>query len=214
MGIPNPCGPHEGYQRIVAIYTKYLKSGINYYKKNNLRSATLCGYASAVNMLFKLRKYRPLIHFNDKDNMAGVIINNIIKEENIAKQRALLDSTIFAKIQQSACKSDNLDSDHSLFADIVTLAWYLGPWVSKYTQTTHIKGKLPHLPFWLPGHKSIHCRGLCLLWQILVPFKHSQWLFFQGSQHRPDHLAHPKESPKWPNNHIVIWQCPSRPMSC
>jgi hypothetical protein len=122
MGIPNPCGPHEGYQRIVAIYTKYLKSGINYYKKNNLRSATLCGYASAVNMLFKLRKYRPLIHFNDKDNMAGVIINNIIKEENIAKQRALLDSTIFAKIQQSACKSDNLDSDHSLFADIVTLA--------------------------------------------------------------------------------------------
>jgi hypothetical protein len=24
MGIPNWCGPHKGYQRIVAIYTKYL----------------------------------------------------------------------------------------------------------------------------------------------------------------------------------------------
>ncbi len=41
----------------------------------------LHGYATAVNMLFKLRNYRPPINFNDKNNMAGVIINNIIKEE-------------------------------------------------------------------------------------------------------------------------------------
>jgi hypothetical protein len=34
--------------------------------------------------------------------MAGGIINNIIKEKKIARQRAPLDSTIFAKIQQSA----------------------------------------------------------------------------------------------------------------
>jgi hypothetical protein len=85
IGISNPCGPHEGYQRIVAINTKYLQSGINYYTNNNLRSATLCGYATAVNTLFELRKYRPPIGFNDENNMAGVIINNIIKEENIAK---------------------------------------------------------------------------------------------------------------------------------
>ncbi len=32
--------------------------------------------------------------------MAGVIINNIIKEENIAKQRAPLNSAIFAEVQQ------------------------------------------------------------------------------------------------------------------
>ena len=44
MGIPDLCGPHEGYKRIVAIYTKYLQSGINYYNKNNLQSAMLCGY--------------------------------------------------------------------------------------------------------------------------------------------------------------------------
>jgi hypothetical protein len=105
MGIPDPCGPHEGYQRIVVIYTKYLQSSTNYYNKNNLRSAMLHGYATAVNMLFKLRKYRPPIDFNDKNNMAGVIINNIIKEENIAKQCAPLDSTIIAKIQQLAQKS-------------------------------------------------------------------------------------------------------------
>jgi hypothetical protein len=56
-------------------------------------------------MLFKLRNYRPPINFNDKNNIAGVIINNIIKEENIAKRCAPLDSTIFAKIQQSAQKN-------------------------------------------------------------------------------------------------------------
>ncbi len=39
---------------------------------------------------------------NNKNNMAGVIINNIIKEGNIAKQRAPLNSTIFTKIQESA----------------------------------------------------------------------------------------------------------------
>jgi hypothetical protein len=49
-------------------------------------------------MLFELRKYRLPIDFNDKNNMAGVIINNIIKEENIAKQHGPLDSSIFAKI--------------------------------------------------------------------------------------------------------------------
>jgi hypothetical protein len=139
MGIPNPCGPHHCYQRIVAIYTKYLQSGINHYNKNNLQSTMLRGYTTAVNMLFKFRKYRPLINFNDEHNMAGVIINNIIKEENIAKQRAPLDSTIFAKIQQLACKSDNSNSDHSLFANIVTLTQYIGPRASEYTQTTQSK---------------------------------------------------------------------------
>jgi hypothetical protein len=96
MGILDLCGPHKGYQRIVAIYTKYLQSGINYYNKNNMQSAMLRGYATAVNTLFELKIYRPLINFNDKNNMAGVIINNVIKEENIAKLHAPLDSTIFA----------------------------------------------------------------------------------------------------------------------
>jgi hypothetical protein len=49
MGIPDPCGPHKGYQRIVAMYTQYLQSDINHYNKNNLRSAMLHGSATAVN---------------------------------------------------------------------------------------------------------------------------------------------------------------------
>ncbi len=121
MGISDPCGPHKGYQRIMAIYTIPPEQH-KLLQQDNLWSTTLRGYAAAVNMLFEFGKYRPLIGFNDKNNMAGVIINNIIKEKNIAKQRAPLNSTNFAKIQQSACKSNNSDSDHSLFTGIVALA--------------------------------------------------------------------------------------------
>jgi hypothetical protein len=41
MGIPDLCGQHKGYQRVMAIYTKFLQSGIDYYNKNNLQSAML-----------------------------------------------------------------------------------------------------------------------------------------------------------------------------
>jgi hypothetical protein len=89
------------------MYTKYLQSGINYCNKNNLQSAKLRGYAATVNTHFELRKYRLPIDINDKNNMTGVIINNIFKEENIANQCTPLNNTIFAEIQQSAHKSNN-----------------------------------------------------------------------------------------------------------
>jgi hypothetical protein len=34
--------------------------------------------------------------------MAGIIINNLIKEETVASQRSPVDSTIFAELQQAA----------------------------------------------------------------------------------------------------------------
>jgi hypothetical protein len=68
--------------------------------------------------------------------MAGVIINNIIKKENITKQQSPLDNATFAKIQQSALDSNNLHSDQSLLTDIGALGQYIGPKVSKYVQTT------------------------------------------------------------------------------
>ncbi len=93
-----------------------------------------------INTLFELQKYRPPINFNDNNNnMAGVIVSNIIKEENNAKQRAPLDNAIFAEIEQSAQDSNNPDSDRSLLADIVALGGYIGPWVSKYAHMTHLK---------------------------------------------------------------------------
>ncbi len=52
--IQDPCGYYPGYQRIVAIYTKYVQKGVNYNIMQALRSATVRGYAKAVNTLFKL----------------------------------------------------------------------------------------------------------------------------------------------------------------
>ncbi len=70
--------------------------------------------------------------------MAGVIISNIIKKENISKQLALLDNAIFAK-SKLACDSNNPDSYCNLLADIVALGQYIGPQVSEYVQTTQSK---------------------------------------------------------------------------
>ena len=58
IGIPDPCGNEIGYQRIVAIYIKFVMCGINYYNKDVLRLSTLQGYATAVNTLFQLRSYK------------------------------------------------------------------------------------------------------------------------------------------------------------
>ncbi len=66
--------------------------------------------------------------------MTRVIINNIIKEDNIAKQQAPLDNAIFAKNL-----TNNPNSDRSLLADIVALGQYIGPQVGKYMQTTQSK---------------------------------------------------------------------------
>ena len=114
IGIPNPCGPNVVYQRIVAIYIKFLQSGVNYYNRDNLQSMTLLGYTKAINTLFTLRALKPPVDLNNENNMVGTLINNLIKEENIATQRSPLDNAIFALIQQAACTSNNPDSDHSL----------------------------------------------------------------------------------------------------
>jgi hypothetical protein len=53
--------------------------------------------------------------------MAGIIINNLIKEETVASQRRTLDSTIFAELQRAASSSYSCDSDQNLLFDILTL---------------------------------------------------------------------------------------------
>jgi hypothetical protein len=71
--------------------------------------------------------------------MAGIIINNLIKEETVASQRSPLDSTIFAELQQAASPSHSCDSNQNLLFNILTLAHFIGPRVSEYAQTTQDK---------------------------------------------------------------------------
>ncbi len=92
--IMGPCGHQRGYQRIVAIYIRYLMSGVNFRNKDSLRSNTIKGYATGINSLFALRRMKEPIVLSDPNNMAGILINNLIKEEDIARQRSPLDKRI------------------------------------------------------------------------------------------------------------------------
>ncbi len=63
-----------------------------------MRSKTIKGYAAGINTLFTLQGMKAPIVLSDPNNMAGIPINNLIKEEDIARQRSLLDSNIYAEL--------------------------------------------------------------------------------------------------------------------
>jgi hypothetical protein len=89
----------------VAIYIKYVQCGINYNNKQILSSATVQGYAKAANDLFKLRSFSPPANLSDPNNMTAILLNNMLQEEDIARQRAPLDNKFFAKLRQMATAS-------------------------------------------------------------------------------------------------------------
>ena len=97
FGIQDPCGYYPGYQRIVAIYTKYNQKGVNYNNKQAFWSATVRGYAEVVNTLYKLRGFAPPADLSDASIMTSILINNMLRKEDIARQRAPLDNEIFAE---------------------------------------------------------------------------------------------------------------------
>ncbi len=55
FGIQEPCGYYPEYQRIGAIYTKYIQCGVNCVNKQVLCSAMVQEYAKAVNRLTAIR---------------------------------------------------------------------------------------------------------------------------------------------------------------
>jgi hypothetical protein len=98
FSILDPCGYYEGFIRIVAIYIKYVQCGINYNNKQVLWSAMVQGYAEAVNNLFKLRSFSPPANLSDPNNMTAIFLNNMLWEEDIARQRAPLGNNFFAEL--------------------------------------------------------------------------------------------------------------------
>jgi hypothetical protein len=96
--IPDPCHYCKGFIRIMAIYIKYVQCGINYNNRRVLCSATVQGYAKVVNNLFQLRSCSPPANLSDPNNMAAILLNNLLQEEDIARQCALLDNKVFAKL--------------------------------------------------------------------------------------------------------------------
>jgi hypothetical protein len=64
----------------------------------NSRSATISGYALAVNKLFEMRKYPIPANLADKTNMMSKIIHAHEHEENIARQQSPLTKEMYVKM--------------------------------------------------------------------------------------------------------------------
>jgi hypothetical protein len=123
----------------VAIYITYIQCGINYNNKHVLYSATVRGYAEAVNNLFKLSSFSPPANLSNPNNMTAILLNNMLQEEDIARQRAPLDNKKFATLCQMATASKCEDSVSDLLFDVMALGCYIGPRLSEYAQTTQDK---------------------------------------------------------------------------
>jgi hypothetical protein len=123
----------------VAIYIKYIQCGINYNNKQVLWSATVRGYAEVVNNLFKLRSFSPPANLSDPNNMMVILLNNMLREEDIARQCSPLDNKIFAKLRRTATASKCKDSVSDLLFNAVALGCYIGFCLSEYAQTTQDK---------------------------------------------------------------------------
>ncbi len=75
----------------------------------------------------------------------------MLREKDIARQRALLDNEIFAKLGRMAIASKCEASVSDLLFDVVALGRYIGPRLSKYAQTT--KDKVIHHTY--PSGKTV-----------------------------------------------------------
>jgi hypothetical protein len=64
-----------------------------------------------------------LVDTSDPNNMAGILINNFVNEEDIARQRSPLDSNIFAEFLQKLKVSRLPDLEQrTLFASLPLVA--------------------------------------------------------------------------------------------
>ncbi len=97
------------------------------------------GYAKVVNHLFKLRNLSPPGDLSNPNNMTVILLNNMLREEDIARQCAPFDNKIFAKLRWTVAASKCKDSVSDLFFDIVALGCYIGPRLSKYARPLRIK---------------------------------------------------------------------------
>jgi hypothetical protein len=137
-------------------------TGINFRNKDFLRLATVQGYASRINLLFKLQDMKPPINVADPNNILGILINNLVKEEDIARQRSPLDSAIFAELLCKLNVSCSLDSEQYSVQSPCSrlLHWSLCEQIrANYGQ----EGGLPRLPFQEESDQGIYCEQLLLL---------------------------------------------------
>jgi hypothetical protein len=68
---------------------------------------------------------KPPIGMADPNNVSGILINNLVKEEDITRQRSPLDSAIFAELLCKSNVSRSLDSEQRTLFDLIVLGRYM-----------------------------------------------------------------------------------------
>lgn len=130
--IPDPCGNEHGYECILACFIENLIIDCH------SRSATILGYAQAINKLFELRKFPIPADLSDKTNMTFKIIQACEREENVAKQRSPLTKDMYVEMAKRA-ETSQQDSVHMVLFDYFNLIRVGGFRVSKYAQKLQTK---------------------------------------------------------------------------
>jgi hypothetical protein len=130
--IPDPCGNERGYKRIVACF------GLNLVMDSHSRSATIQGYALAINKLFELRSYPIPANLADKDNMMSKIIHAREREENIARHQSPLTREMNVEMARCA-KASSCNSIDAVLFDFFKLKRVGGFRVAEYAQKTQTK---------------------------------------------------------------------------
>jgi len=102
------------------------------------RSATIVGYALAINKLFELRSFPIPADLADKDNMMSKIIHAREREENIARHRSPLTKEMYVEMARRA-ETSSRDSIDAVLFDFFNLIRVGGFRVAEYAQKTQTK---------------------------------------------------------------------------
>lgn len=130
-GVTHPVGSEPAYVTLLGMYLHGVRLGNNYHNRQNIRSATLRGYAEAVNELFRLRDMPLPYDPSNKRNDSTVAIANLADEETIANQREPLTEPMAAEAIRIGQQAHE-DSVDNLTANIICLARFVGPRLSEY----------------------------------------------------------------------------------
>ena len=107
--------------------------GVNYLNKESVRSATCKGYALDAAKLFTLRGFPSPVNFSDESNWSRILVHNLEREEDIAKQRLPLNNEIFAESIRMA-KKPGRNSLEAVVANTEAAGKFLGWRSSEYSQ--------------------------------------------------------------------------------
>jgi hypothetical protein len=122
----------------MAIYIKYVQCGVNYNNKKALHLATVykdMPKQSTHSLSFKTLLCQSVSWTLTKQH-DSILVNNLLKEDSIARQCSPLNNSIFAKLQGVSDASCDEDLVQNLLFNVVALSRYIGPCLSNYTQIT------------------------------------------------------------------------------